>query len=131
VPGVLETARAFGEIVGPMLAGGGIWSYLKARTLARSKAPAAIASSNADLVSALTQQTKTLLAENAKDRRQLRIRINGQGQDIKKLSAEIAQCNQKHHDCENNLADVRARIDRLMGEPVPPYTLGTRDHAAD
>jgi septal ring factor EnvC (AmiA/AmiB activator) len=114
---MLEVARSGGEIVGPLLAGGGVWSYLKARTKAR--APAAIGASQADLTEAITAQTKMLLAENAKDRRELKRQIVRQDKEIKRVGAQVSQCEAKHADCETNVSELRAKVDKLM-EDNPP-----------
>lgn len=120
----LETIIA---VVVPFVSGGGVWAYLASR----QKGRASITHSQAALVSALNAQTETLLAESAKDRKDLKRRIDRQGVKMNRLEKQIAECREKHSHCETNLADVRAEIEKLMQGPVAAYNLGSRTNVAD
>lgn len=125
----LDTLKLVGGSVGAVFAGGGVWSVLKARIVAKNSPPAQIAASQADLVSALNAQTKILLAESAKDRRQLKHRIDQQATELKEVKSKVADCEERHDNCESNLAEVRAQIDKLMADnpALPGYVFGSKE----
>ena len=112
----LETAQAVGAVIGPFAGCAGVWAYFTARHKHKVAAPAAMLASQADLVEALNTQTKVLLNESAKDRRDLKRRIDRQGQKITRLEGQVAHCQEKHSECETNLTQVRAQIDQMMRE---------------
>jgi septal ring factor EnvC (AmiA/AmiB activator) len=84
-------------------------------TLAAKKvsSPDRIAASQADLVTALTAQTKTLLADSAKDRRLLARRVHSQGREIKRISLEVSECQDRHEDCEMRVEDLKNKVEKL------------------
>lgn len=113
------TLKALGTIAGPLLGGGGVWAYISAR----QARPATITASQADLVEALKDQTKMLLGESAKDRRDLKRRVDRQGTELTRLSQDVMECNNKHAECESNLAQVRSQIAQMLhSSDVAAYT---------
>ena len=123
-----EVSKMIAVAMGPLLGSAGLWAWLSTRTKAKADAPAAITSSNADLVAALKDQTKLLLEEHAKDRRQLKGRVDRQGKELTRLGREVAECHRRHAHCEGELANLREHmkreIDKLMAEPVAGYVIG-------
>ena len=113
---LVETLKAAATFAGPILGGGGVWAFMSARQTAKTAAPASIATSQADLVAALTAQTKTLLAESAKDRRDLKRRIDRQGVKLSALSVDVADCHTRHAECEASLSQVRLEIASVARE---------------
>lgn len=121
----IETFTAIIAGIAPLLSGGGMWAYCAARHKAKQNAPAAMLASQADLTAALSAQTKILLDESAKDRKDLKRRVDRQGAKITRLEARVAVCQDKHADCEANLLEVRDRIERMLREgPVATYPHG-------
>lgn len=127
-PEHIELLKTLALFIGPLMGSAGLWAWLQARTNAKSvevkariEAPAAINTSHADLVAALTQQTKALLDDSAKDRRQLKRRVDAQGKQIAALTEKVNDCEQRHAGCEDNVSELKAQIDELMSKPVPVY----------
>lgn len=120
----IEAAKNIWALIGPVAGGAGFWAYLKSRT---SK-PAEIGASNADIASALAEQTKVILAEHHKDRRELRNQVNRQGRDIRGLTKAVAECRQHHAECEDNLTKVRTQIDQMVQDSRVATTLIINPH---
>ena len=109
----IDTLKAVGTVVGPLLGGGGVWAFMATRAKLRApktSSPSQIAESQAALVSAVNEQTKTILAENARlrressrERRQLKQRADRQDKQISALTKAVNEATAKHQDCETNL----------------------------
>lgn len=112
----IETAKAGAIILGPILGCTGMWTFLNARQKVRAAAPAQMLTSQAGLVAALNAQTKILLDEHAKDRRDLKRRVDRQGTQITQLGRKVADCNDHRAECEATLASVKEQVDRLMAD---------------
>lgn len=117
--------------IGPVSAiagGAGVWSYLAARQTA--KAPATIVASQASMAAALSEQTKLLLLESAKDRRLLTRRLDRQSTALAKVTADVAECNGKHAECESNVAALKAEVAKLAPQVLTQINVGG-PHAPD
>jgi hypothetical protein len=113
------TWKGLGAVVGTLLGGGGVWTYLSARHRANTSTPSQIAHSQAALIKALNDQTVLLVSESTKDRQLLKRRIDHQGRELTRLSRSVAEC-QTHRDvCESELVDVRRQIAQLVKSNPP------------
>lgn len=120
------TTSPLAAVIVALVGSGGVGAVVVQWMKGRKSPPAAIAASQADLASALSAQTKDILAEHRKDRRQLRGALNRQDKELRDLraeqrrqAAELATCQERHEGCEHSLAEVRAEIARLMAETPP------------
>jgi F420-0:gamma-glutamyl ligase-like protein len=109
-----ETLKALGAIAGSIIGGTGVWAYVIARQKAKIEAPAAIATSQADLVAAMTLQTKMLFAESRTYRLGLSRKVAKQDERIDRIMQEVSECNERHAECETKLAHHRAEIAQML-----------------
>jgi hypothetical protein len=109
---VNELLTAALALAAPILSGGGVWAYLSAR----QKTKVSIASSQTDLVAALNAQTKMLLSESAKDRRDLKRVVARQGAQLSRVVKEVADCHTQHAECRVTVESLQRQIDILASE---------------
>lgn len=119
-----EISKFAVPVVSAIMAGSGMWSYIAARQNAKTSAPAQVMASQADIIVALNAQTALLLAESAKDRKDLKHRVDRQGAQITRLTRAVNECNEKHASCEVNVAELEAKVARLEAVVPPPMHLG-------
>lgn len=105
---VIETVKAVGAFVAPVLSASGVWAYLRSRA-PKMSSPSQITESQADLATAVNLQTVTILAENARLRRDSNQERRSLKRAVAKISAEVAECNGRHQECEE-------RVTHLSGE---------------
>lgn len=104
---VADAVSPFATVLfGPLVGGTGVWAYV----ISRQKSKASIIDSQAGMVEALNAQTKMLLGESTKDRRDLKRVVYRQGMAIAKLSMEVADCKTSHAECEIKVLKLRAEI---------------------
>lgn len=113
------TLKLVGAVVAPIASASGMWAYLSARHRARLNAPASIVASQADLVAALSEQTKVLLDESAKDRRDLKRRVDRQGAQLAKVTQKVSECEDRHEECETRVVGLQAQITEIMRDNPP------------
>lgn len=119
---VIETLKTVGALVGPFIGAGGMWTYLARRAKLREprqSTPAAMLTGQADFADMLNAQTKLLLEESAKDRKELRGRINRQGMRLARAEKSVADCQTKHLECELKANELTIRVETLMRGTQP------------
>jgi len=122
---VAETAKAVGSAVGVIFGGGGVWAFMAARQRIKRSGPAQITTSQAELAKALGGQTQILLEESAKDRRDLKKRLDHQGRQISRLSKDVAECQTKHLECELKASELKIQVETLLrNSPIATYPQG-------
>lgn len=112
-----ETARSLKPFV-PLFtlvcggASGGIWAYLAVRQKTTVSAPADLTTSQAGMAAMLNGQTQIILNESAKDRKDLKRRVDRQGKQLTMLANKVSDCETRHNECETTVAALKAHIDK-------------------
>lgn len=121
---VIATLKGAAAIVGPFIGAGGMWKFMseRSRTHApKQSSPSQITESQADLVTAVNDQTKTILEENTRLRRESNRDRRTLSRKVDVLTRQVAECQSKHIECELKADELKIQVEALMRQAPAEY----------
>lgn len=114
----MDLASAAIGIAGTLAAGGGVWTFLSARSTAQAKAPADLTTAQAAFQLALNAQAETFMQRIQGDRDSLQIRVDDLSKRILSLEQENAQCRSENDQMGQRIESLEAHL-RRKGIDIP------------